>query len=91
MRSRYTAFRRGDAAYLQRSWAPETRPPAVSLDPAQEWTGLKIHRHKVTGPDTATVRFTATWRTASRTGRLRETSRFRREGEGWVYVDGMVA
>ncbi len=40
MRSRYSAFRRGDVAYLLKSRAAETRPLSLSLDPGQEWTGL---------------------------------------------------
>lgn len=89
MRSRYCAFSRGNMPYLLKSWAAETRPLTLALDPAQMWTGLTIDRHEVTGPDTARVRFTATWRKGIQTGRLTETSRFRREGEGWVYIDGM--
>jgi len=91
MRSRYSAFRRGDTAYLLKSWAAESRPFSLSLDPAQEWTGLQIERHEMTGPKTAIVQFTATWRQGTKEGRLAETSRFRREGEGWVYIDGAVA
>lgn len=90
MRARYAAFARGNTAYLQKSWAAETRPLALTLDPAQVWTGLKIERHEATGPDTAIVRFTATWRMGPQTGRMTETSRFRREGAGWVYIDGAV-
>lgn len=88
MRSRYCAFSRGNTAYLQKSWATETRPLILDLDPAQVGTGLTIDRHEVTGPDTASVRFTATWRNGTHTGRVRETSRFRREGADWVYIDG---
>ena len=88
MRSRYCAFARGDVAYLLKSWAAETRPPSLVLDPEQSWTGLKILDHRQTGPETATVRFVASWRKGARKGRLRETSRFRREGAGWVYIDG---
>ncbi|MEM9762568.1 MAG: YchJ family metal-binding protein [Pseudomonadota bacterium] len=88
MRARYTAYARGDAAYLTRSWAPETRPARIGIDPAQVWTGLEIASHEVTGPDTATVRFTARWKQNGRKGRLTETSRFRRDGAGWLYVDG---
>lgn len=91
MRSRYSAFRRGDTAYLLKSWAAESRPMSLSLDPAQEWTGLRIERHEVTGPDTAIVQFTATWQQRNKNGQLAETSRFRREGEGWVYIDGALA
>ncbi len=88
MRSRYSAFCRGDTAYLQKSWAVETRPLTLTLDPEQEWTGLTIRSHEPTGRDTARVRFTATWRKGTRTGSLSETSRFRRDGAGWVYIDG---
>ncbi|MBO6838698.1 MAG: hypothetical protein JJ878_14965 [Alphaproteobacteria bacterium] len=90
MRSRYAAYCRGNVAYLIKSWASETRPPSLSLDASQVWTGLTIHRHEMTGPDTATVRFTARWRQGKKAGRLTETSRFRREGPGWLYVDGDV-
>jgi SEC-C motif-containing protein len=42
MRSRFTAFRVGDAAYLQRTWHPRTRPPAVELDAGVRWQRLEI-------------------------------------------------
>lgn len=90
MRSRYTAFSRGDVAYLLKSWAAETRPLTLPLDPMQEWTGLTIEHHEVTGPDTAIVRFTATWKSGNEKGRMTETSRFRREGPGWVYIDASL-
>ncbi len=90
MRSRYTAYSRGNVPYLLKSWAPETRPAPLALDASQHWIGLTIHRHETTGPDTATVRFTARWRQGTKTGRLTEISRFRREGQGWVYVDGEI-
>lgn len=90
MRSRYSAFRRRDIAYLLKSWAAETRPLSLELDFGQEWTGLTIEKHETTGPDSAIVRFTAKWRNGNRKGRLTETSRFRREGRGWVYVGAIV-
>ena len=90
MRSRYAAFCRGNAFYVLKSWAAETRPAMVDLDPTQTWTGLKIDHHEMTGPDTAIVRFTAKWKRGTKKGKLSETSRFRREGQGWVYVDGDV-
>lgn len=91
MRSRYSAFCRGETAYLLKTWAVESRPMALPLDPTQEWTGLRIKRHEMTGPDTAIVQFTATWRQGGKKGQLAEISRFRREGQGWVYIDGDVA
>ncbi|MEO1687316.1 MAG: YchJ family metal-binding protein, partial [Pseudomonadota bacterium] len=32
MRARYAAYARGDAAYVLRTWAPETRPPSLDLN-----------------------------------------------------------
>src|SRR3954451_2604667 len=42
MRSRYSAFARGDAAYLLATWHPATRPRTLTLDPSVRWTGLEI-------------------------------------------------
>jgi len=91
MRSRYTAYTRGNMPYLLKSWAPETRPVVLDLDPDQTWTGLEIRRHETTDPDTAVVEFTAHFRQGKKTGTLTETSRFRRDGNSWVYVDGDVS
>ena len=88
MRARYSAYARGDTAYLMRSWALETRPLTLSLNPNQVWTGLTIETYKMTGPNTAIVKFRANWRKGRRTGSMTETSRFRREMLDWVYVDG---
>ncbi len=88
MRSRYSAFARGDAAYLLRTWAPETRPVDLGDLGRREWTGLDIHEHGLDGPDDGFVRFTARYRQGDRKSALRERSRFRREAGAWVYVDG---
>ena len=90
MRARYSAFAKNDVAYLLRSWAPETRPSTLTLDPTQSWIGLKIEAHDETGPETATVRFTARWKQENRRGKVKELSRFRRHANGWVYIDGDV-
>lgn len=42
MRSRFSAFAVEDAAYLLRSWHPETRPPRVDFDAGQRWHELEI-------------------------------------------------
>ena len=42
MRSRFTAFSLGDVAHLERSWAPETRPANVTVDPDQRWVRLEV-------------------------------------------------
>ena len=91
MRARYSAYAKSNEAFLLRSWAPETRPNSLGLDPRQIWTKLDIKGHKITGPDTAIVHFKAHWRVGDRSGTITEKSRFRRDGSDWVYVDGDVS
>ncbi|GAA4482781.1 YchJ family protein [Microbacterium panaciterrae] len=93
MRSRYTAFAVGDAAYLRRSWHPSTRPDAIDIDPELRWLRLDIIGKEAGGPFDAAgvVEFEAIHRDASGRGVLRERSRFVREGGRWYYVDGDVA
>ncbi|WP_092952949.1 YchJ family protein [Paracidovorax konjaci] len=89
MRSRYTAFVRGDAGYLRATWAPEHRPDSVAFEPGVRWLGLDVRSHRTTGPDRAEVEFVARQRDAGgRAHRLHERSRFVREGGRWFYVDG---
>ena len=45
MRSRYSAFVLGDAAYLLATWHPSTRPRSLELDDAVRWTGLDVLGH----------------------------------------------
>jgi SEC-C motif-containing protein len=95
MRSRYTAFTRGDEAYLQRTWHSSTRPECLHLDtpPAPVWQGLRIlaTRAGETGDDRGSVEFEASYRVDGRPGVLHETSRFVREGGQWRYLDGEIA
>lgn len=89
MRSRYTAFHEGDAAYLQRTWHPRTRPDDIEIDPEIVWTGLVVEAFAEDG-DEATVSFRASWRNGSESGVLAEHSRFARRAGRWFYVDGDV-
>jgi SEC-C motif-containing protein len=93
MRSRYSAFVLGDAAYLRASWHPDTCPAELGLEaegaPTTTWLGLTVKRHRVTGPDTAEVEFIARYRVGGgRAVRLHERSRFVRIDGRWLYVDG---
>ncbi|MDX3526093.1 YchJ family metal-binding protein [Streptomyces sp. ID05-39B] len=86
MRSRYSAFVKGDAGYLLRTWHPRTRPGRLELDPGMRWTGLEI-LDTVDGSafhTSGVVEFLASYRG----GELRERSRFERVEGAWVYVDG---
>ncbi|GHA76772.1 YchJ family protein [Streptomyces termitum] len=90
MRSRYSAFVVGDAAYLLRTWAPATRPAVLDLDPGTRWTGLEIRdtRDGTAFHRTGTVAFTARYVQGGEPGALAEHSRFARHDGAWVYVDG---
>jgi SEC-C motif domain protein len=95
MRSRYSAYVLGRGDYLLATWHPATRPSALHLDDAAarntRWLGLDIRAHRPSG-DAAQVEFVARYRVGGgRAVRMRETSRFVREGGQWFYVDGDVA
>ncbi len=86
MRSRYSAFAVGDAAYLLATWDPATRPRALELDPAVRWTGLEVLA--TTGGGLFDAEGTVTFRASARQYTQQEHSRFRRAGGRWLYVDG---
>lgn len=89
MRSRYTAFVRGNASYLRATWDPATCPADPGVDAAVRWLGLEVKTHVRTSEDTAEVEFVARYRVGGGSAvRLHERSRFvRREGR-WLYVEG---
>lgn len=90
MRSRYTAFVRGDADHLHRTWHPRTRPAEVVVDPRVRWVGLTV-RDTVDGgedDDTGLVTFEARFVTGQGPDVLVERSTFERRAGRWVYVDG---
>lgn len=92
MRSRFTAFATGDAAYLLRSWHPTTRPAELDLDAGTRWTRLDILDTVSGGPfDTdGVVEFEAFFRDSGTPGSMRERSRFLRENRIWTYLDGKL-
>ena len=90
MRSRYSAFVRGDVPYLLATWHTRTRPATLELEAGARWLGLEIKQHRMTGANTAEVEFVARFRVAGRAVRQHELSRFVREDGLWYYVDGDV-
>ncbi|UCE89992.1 MAG: SEC-C domain-containing protein [Pseudomonadota bacterium] len=92
MRSRYTAYVRGNESWLRTTWHPTTCP--ATLDPTAQgpvkWLGLKVVR-VVDGSEADTqgiVEFVARYKVRGRAQRMHEVSRFRREQGRWFYVDG---
>jgi SEC-C motif domain protein len=94
MRSRYTAYVRGDAAYLRATWHPRTCPADVTPEPGTRWLGLEVRGDRAVDATHAEVTFVARCRPAGPgpAVRLAERSRFEREGDRpdgrWLYVDG---
>lgn len=89
MRSRYSAFVLKLAPYLLATWHPEHRPESLDFsDDRTQWLGLEVKRHQLETPTTATVEFVARYKLDGRGHRLHEISRFLRNGDQWLYVDG---
>jgi SEC-C motif-containing protein len=89
MRSRYSAFVRGDVDYLLATWHASTRPSELTIEPGVKWLGLEVRAQGMTGTHTAEVEFVARSRQAGRGNRLHERSRFVCEEGRWFYVDGV--
>ncbi len=85
MRSRYSAYALGDAAYISRSWHPGYRPAEVAPDPDLRWLGLDIIARS---DDPATVEFEARYLRQGRVDAIHEISRFVCEQGQWLYTDG---
>ncbi len=91
MRSRYSAFALGLAAYLLATWHASTRPSVLDLagDKDLKWVGLVVQSASERG-DAAEVSFVARYKVGGRAGEMAEKSRFVREGGKWFYIDGKV-
>lgn len=95
MRSRYSAYVRGNIEYLLSTRHPSTRhldnPTSLqhSIEHTQ-WLNLTVtHCTQGTPNDTTgTVTFTAHYLEHGNRGILTETSQFVRENAQWYYVDG---
>ncbi len=93
MRSRYTAYAMGNAAYVLSTWHSSSRPAELTLQApgaphATQWLGLAVHGHEQMTETLARVQFTARYRESGRARRLQEHSRFVLENSKWFYLDG---
>lgn len=91
MRSRFAAFKVGDAAYLLRTWDPGSRPASLDLDRKMRWVRLEIM--ETTGGSVihteGTVRFRAHYVHRGEPGQMEENSRFVRHQGRWVYAGAL--
>lgn len=93
MRSRFSAYARGDLEHVRRTWHPRTRPTDLELDPGLRWYRLDLLATSRGGllDTSGTVEFRAFFRAVDGAGSRHEISRFVREGGAWLYVDGVTA
>ncbi|GAA2181082.1 hypothetical protein GCM10009785_14530 [Brooklawnia cerclae] len=92
MRSRFAAFRDGDADWLLASWHSSTRPATIDLTDNPQWRGLQIIDTVDGGPDddTGIVEFRATYLIpGGGIGVQHERSRFVHENGRWYYLDAV--
>ena len=94
MRSRYSAFCKGNIAYLIATQHSDTRQADDDITLRQtikqtQWLGLKIIAHKSKSNTAATVEFIAFYQ-ADPIGQLHERSDFIKEHNQWFYVDGEI-
>ncbi|MBZ9749255.1 hypothetical protein K7W42_00100 [Deinococcus sp. HMF7604] len=85
MRSRYSAYALGDAAYVLRTWHPDTRPDTLNLQGGTRYVGLRVHSAQGNEVDfTAQLKLEGGERYS-----FRERSLFRQDGEQWLYLRGV--
>lgn len=89
MRSRYSAFVLGDAAYLLATWHPRTRPATLELHDQPQWQGLEVFGSgQAAAGRSGWVEFAAHYHGPAGNGCLRERSCFLHEQGHWLYLDG---
>ncbi|MEU4095739.1 YchJ family metal-binding protein [Streptomyces sp. NPDC026673] len=88
MRSRYSAYAVRDAAYVLRTWHPETRPADLDLDRHLRWERLEILSTTDGSAfhSEGTVAFRAHYSLRGEHDAMEEHSRFIRHEGAWVYV-----
>jgi SEC-C motif-containing protein len=98
MRSRYTAYVRGDIDYVLRTHDESTRsavdiPAVTRWSRETQWLGLEIVATQAGTIDdeAGVVEFIARGITAGKPFAQRERSRFRRVDRAWFYIDGKTS
>ena len=95
MRSRYTAYARGEIDHLTESLHPSSRhdhdPDAARRWAEQsQWLGLEVRSSEQGGPEDAVgrVEFVAHYRDKKGPHQYHEVAEFRKEAERWYYLEG---
>jgi SEC-C motif domain protein len=89
MRSRYSAYVLQLTSYLMSTWHGTTSPGDLEPNPFMKWLSLEVLHAEESG-DVGVVEFIAHYKENGKAGKLHELSRFVREGERWLYIDGQM-
>lgn len=92
MRARYSAYVRGDMAFLRASLTAEGQAEfdeeaARQWSSRSNWKGLRVLGAEEKG-DEGVVRFKAYYELDGKAREHHEVARFKREGGRWLFVDG---
>ena len=93
MRSRFTAYARQDIAYLLTSWDKGKRPARIDFSKeTAKWHGLQILNTKKgkAGDKKGVVEFKAFYTQDDEEYFMHEISRFVKNGQRWLYLDGVI-
>lgn len=93
MRSRFSAYARRDGAYLLATWDRGSCPGAIDFSKEQaEWQRLEIVTCKKGGKTDSKglVEFRAYYLLDGEEHVMHELSRFKKVGNRWFYLDGLV-
>jgi SEC-C motif-containing protein len=96
MRSRYSAFVKGDVDYLDRTLAPEARTDydrseTETLIKEARWQGLEVRAAGIDeAGETGQVEFVARYTVKTKPFVHHELASFRRHEGQWLYVDGVM-
>ena len=95
MRSRYTAYVRGEIDYIMRtqeSGEGIDRESTESWSRNSEWLGLEVVKSEggIEGHQEGSVEFIARYRHQGEEHAHHEVAEFRRDGPGWILIDGKM-
>lgn len=89
MKSRYSAYVKNLAKYLEDTWHAKTRPVEFQLDKDSGFRWLKLEvTDTQENANEATVSFKAVYNMNGQEGVMQEKSKFLKEDGKWYYLDG---
>ncbi len=98
MRSRFTAYKLGNADYILASWAPEKRQDINQTELVESLKTTQYQKLKIISKKSGTrknhsgqVEFQVTFLSNGQLQTFRENSNFTKQNNQWYYVDGNIS